>query len=173
MSNTTKMQIPLGAAGLVLLAALFWTPTAMADGESSKLSPMVPSELLFGPEKYSLRGSTSNGQTTLTLSQENGKSFNYLEGQQITISDGQKSLVILIAGQQVSVGNKLCSSNDTPCIVHAIRKQLKKLTRDDAAKWLAVLKDTLSGPFTHTQFGEAIGKVFLAMATMPVTDADK
>ena len=105
----------------------------------------------------------------LNLGIGNGKSLTYKDGEQITVNDGKSSLNIAIVGDQVQVGDKhLCSSTDTACIVHAIRKQLKGLSQEDAANGLAVAQQTLGG----MKFGGTISQVFYALATMPVTKAD-
>jgi hypothetical protein len=175
MSNVTKKRYLTVGCGLVLAAVLSWIPIATAGDERSGSKPPssqtpVLNALLFGPNAYTVQGSKSqSGQRMLNLGIGNGKSLAYKEGQQITVNDGKSSLNIAIVGDQVQVGDKYwCSSSNTACIVHAIRKQMKGLSQEDAANGLAVVKQSLSG----MKFGGQIGQVFYALATMPVTKED-
>jgi hypothetical protein len=156
--------------GLVLTAVLCWPPAAMAqnehqDGEASSHHDIL-NKLHFGPEVYAVERSTSrSGQQRLDLRLADGTSFSYLEGQQVSLKVGGEALKVEIHDHQVRVGkNHWCSSDDIACIVHAIRKQLKHLTKDHSAHGLAALQHTLRS----MQFGGPIGHVFHGLATMPV-----
>ena len=156
--------------GLVLAAVLCWPPTAMAGGEDqdggAPSDPLtIQNKLHFGPEVYAVERSTSgSGQRRLHLKLDEGTSFTYLEGRQISLKVGGEKLKIEIQDHQVRVGKKhWCSSADIACIVHAIRKQLKRLTPDHSAHGFAALQHTLRS----MQFGGPIGHVFHGLVTMP------
>ena len=156
------------ARGLVLTAVLCWPPTAMAQDQNGDESSHheILNKLHFGPEVYAVERSTSrSGQQRLDLRLGDGTTFTYLEGQQISMKVGGKALKIEIHDHQVRVGkDHWCSSDDIACIVHAIRKQLDRLTKDHSAHGLAALQHTLRS----MQFGGPIGHVFHGLATMPV-----
>ena len=158
------------ARGLVLTAVLCGPPTAMAQGEDpdggASSHDVILNKLHFGPEVYAVERSTSrSGQQRLDLRLGDGTTFTYLEGQQISLKVGGKTLKIDIHDHQVRVGkNHWCSSDDIACIVHEVRKQLDRLTKDHSAHGLAALQHTLRS----ISFGGPIGHVFHGLVTMPV-----
>ena len=169
MRHTTRTWRVLGC-GLATAAVLCWTPTAMAGGkdqagEGPSDALTIQNKLHFGPQAYTVERSTSAAGHRLHLKLDDGTTFTYLEGREISLKVGGEKLKIEIQDHEVRVGkNHSCSSDDTACIVHAIRKQLKGLTRDHSAHGLAALQHTLRS----IRFGGPISHVFHALVTMPV-----
>ena len=168
--HMTKIGTMVGA-GLIGAAVLCWAPTATAsDGQGDdEKTPIVDygPEFYFPPAVYSVQHSiTSANKHRLDVTLGQDQSFTYIEGQEITVTIGAEQLNITIQGDQVQVGDKggqRCSSGDPACIVHAIRKQLKGLTREDATQGFAAMERTLS----TMQGGDRIARVLYGLATMP------
>jgi hypothetical protein len=171
MRHAMKVRHSL-RGGVVLAALLSWPPTATAaDVHSHDQTHDIHDKLHFGPEVYAVeRSTTRSGQQRLRMTLDQGTRFTYVEGREIVLEIGGQELNIAIQDHLVRVGKRRwCSSGDIPCIVHAIRRQLRHLTPGHSAHGFAVVQHTLRS----MQFGGPIAQVFHALATMPHRDEDE
>mgnify|MGYP001484363448 CR=1 FL=1 len=172
MNITLKIQGY--CSGVAIAALLLWSPLVTAGDYSHPPKPsntnlIIENAIQSGPETFSVKNyRSSSGEKMLDMDIGNGKSFTYRDGESIIIFDGAKSIDIAIVGEQVHVGKYECSSIDTLCIVHSVRKQLKKLSQLDAANGLAIIQKSI-GRMAH---GDTIRNVFYNLAALPVTKDD-
>jgi len=156
---------------LILLITILAVPNGANAGKEKKPmneSQILAQEMVDGPTNYTTSQSKTAAGDQVNFSLPKGKSFSYVDGKSITLNDGKDTVVITIDGSMLDIGNKVCESHETDCIVHAIRSQAKGFTNHDSAQASAILRNSTAS----LQFGARITEILIAHATMPRTRDD-